>query len=284
MSRKSLAGKVVVITGAAGGIGSAAAALFARSGARLVLTDIRRPGLDAVRDRLAAEGYEVRVFAHDVADLDSWRALIKEIRDVYGRLDVLVNNAGIVQPGALEALSPEKIRQQVAVNLLGTIYGCRSALEVMKAQGGGKIVNVASLGGVVPMPGEAVYSATKAAIRALSFSLAAELRNSPLSVTAVSPDSVDTPQLRYELLHDEAVMSFIGKPLRPEAVAGAILRAARGHRPEVTVPAATGILARLTMAFPRLFFRLCPLLEKAGRRNILRRRAALGASRKEVES
>jgi 3-oxoacyl-[acyl-carrier protein] reductase len=283
MNRKGLAGKVVVITGAAGGIGSAAAGLFARCGARVVLTDIRRPGLDALRDRLAAGGGEVRVFPHDVSDLDSWRTLVREVQDAYGRFDVLVNNAGIVQPGALEALSPEKIRQQVVVNLLGTIYGCRTALEVMKAQGHGKIVNVASLGGVVPMPGEAVYSATKAAIRALTFSLAAELRNSPLSVTAVSPDSVATAQLEYELRHDEAVMSFVGKPLRPEAVARAILRAARSRRPEIMVPGATGILARFVMAFPRLFFRVGPLLEKAGRRNILKRRAALRISPREVE-
>jgi short-subunit dehydrogenase len=122
------------------------------------------------------------------------------------------------------------------------------------------------------MPGEAVYSATKAAIRGYSFSLGAELKGTGISVTAVCPDSVETDQLRYELQHDEAVLSFIGEAMKPEKVAAAVLKAAKGKRPERLVPSSTGVMARTLMAFPRIYFLVVPALKKIGSKNIAKRR------------
>jgi len=260
--------KVIIITGAAGGIGWAVAHLFAAHGGTLVLTDIRESALRELEHSLDESGTEVFSTVHDVSNPKSWHSLMWRVVETFGRLDILVNNAGVVQPGAAEVLPIHKIHRQVFVNFLGTVYGCQAALRVMKAQGSGKIINVASLGGIVPMPGEAVYSATKSAIRAYSFSLYAELLDSPVKITAVCPDSVATPQLAYELRHDDAVMSFIGEPLKAERVAKGILDAALNDKPEKLIPSGMGIFARTGMAFPRIFFALYPLLKKIGWRTM----------------
>ncbi|MGD9345919.1 MAG: SDR family oxidoreductase [Candidatus Aminicenantes bacterium] len=260
--------KVVIITGAAGGIGRAVARLFAHHGAILVLTDIRENALHELRNSLVKSGAKTYTAEHNVSDPKSWHSLMWRVVEIYGRVDILVNNAGVVQPGAAEVLPIHKIHRQVFVNFLGTVYGCQAALRVMKAQGSGKIINVASLGGIVPMPGEAVYSATKSAIRAYSFSLYAELLDSPVEVTAVCPDSVATPQLAYELRHDDAVMSFIGEPLKPERVAKGILDAALNDKPEKLIPSGMGIFVRIGMALPRIFFALYPIFKKIGRRTM----------------
>jgi NAD(P)-dependent dehydrogenase (short-subunit alcohol dehydrogenase family) len=270
---KDLKDKVVVITGAAGGIGSATARMLAGEGATVVLTDIRKEPLEALAAELAGAGARALAVVHDVRQPESWQALTDRVTAELGGLDILINNAGVVHPGAAEELPAEKLQQQIQVNLMGTINGCRAALRVMKPRGGGKIVNVASLGGIVPMSGEAVYSATKAAIRGYTLSLAAELHGSPVGVAVVCPDSVDTPQLAYELLHDEAVLSFISKPLQPEQVAKGILKAIRKKKPEILVPGAPGVLIRTAMAFPRVYYLLYPSLKKTGSKNIRKRRA-----------
>lgn len=264
--------KVVIITGAAGGIGSATASLFSRHGAILVLTDIRRDGLEDLEKSLKGSGKKMLLVEHDVSDPESWQRLMERVKKEYGRIDVLVNNAGVVQPAAAETAAVDEIKHQVSVNFLGTVYGCRAALRLMKEQNFGKIVNVASLGGIVPMPGEAVYSATKSAIRGYSLCLRAELHDSALGVTAVCPDSVDTAQLDYELLHDEAVLSFIGNPLKPENVAKGILKAVKKNKPEIIIPAHMGIICRLGMAFPQIFFFLLPFLVKTGKKTMKKRR------------
>ena len=264
--------KVVIITGAAGGIGSATARRFGRDGAVLVLADIRKDCLDALEKTLKEEGIEAQGIVHDVTDPESWRAMVEKVLERRGRIDILVNNAGVVHPGAAETVPLAKIQQQVSVNFMGNIHGCRAVLPVMRKQGSGKIVNVASLGGIVPMPGEAVYSATKAAIRGYSLSLGAELKGTGIGVTVVCPDSVETDQLRYELQHDEAVLSFIGEAMKPEKVAAAILKAAKGKKPERLVPSGMGVLARTLMAFPRIYFLAVPALKKIGAKNIAKRR------------
>jgi len=264
--------KVIIITGAAGGIGSATAHLFAKHGAILILTDIHNEGLEDLGSLLKDSGAETMLIEHDVADPESWQSLMEKVRQKYSRVDILINNAGIVQPGAAEKITLDEVQNQLSVNLSGTIHGCRAALKIMKAQNFGKIVNVASLGGVVPLPGEAVYSATKYAVRGYSLSLHAELRRSPIGVTVVCPDSVDTAQHAYELLYDDAVLSFIGKPLKSEQAAKGILKAVRKKKPEVLIPAGMGILCRIGIAFPWLFFSLFPILEKMGRSTIKKRR------------
>lgn len=269
---KNLDDKIIIITGAAGGIGSATAQLLAGQGATIVLTDIRKEPLDELAAALRAAGAKAAVAVHDVTKPESWKSLVDATLADFGRIDILINNAGVVHPGAIEALPHEKLHQQVSVNFIGMMNGCRAVLPSMKAKNAGKIVNVASLGGIVPMSGETVYSATKAAIRTFTFSLAAELHGTPLKVAVVCPDSVDTAQLAYELQHDEAVLSFVGTAMKPEKVAQGILKAIRKKKPEILVPGGMGVVARTAMAFPRLYLRLYPMLRKTGTKNIQKRR------------
>ena len=269
-----LEGKVTLISGAAGGIGQATARLFARLGARVVLT-ARDPAKLAAVDLGPGEAGALRLRL-DVADPAAWDEAVGRVVRECGRIDVLVNNAGIVQPAWADALSLADLERHVAVNLLGTIHGCRAALRVMRPQGSGRIVNVASLGGIMPLPGEAAYCATKYGIRGYTFALHAELRGTGIGACVVSPDSVDTPQLAHELVHDEARMSFVDAPLAPEAVARAIAAATRTRKPEILVPGAMGFLARIAMAFPGLVALVLPLLLRSGARRMARERRARG--------
>ncbi len=126
--------KVIIITGAAGGIGSATAHLFAKHGAILILTDIHKEGLEDLGALLKDSGVETMLIEHDVADPESWQSLMEKVRQKYSRVDILINNAGVVQPGAAEKISLDEVQNQLSVNLSGTIHGCRAALNIMKEQ------------------------------------------------------------------------------------------------------------------------------------------------------
>jgi 3-oxoacyl-[acyl-carrier protein] reductase len=268
--------KVTVITGAAGGIGQAIARLFVHHGAALVLTGIRKRNWDKISPSINARNAEILWVEHDVRDPESWRFLMDRILSDYGRLDILVNNAGTLHPGAAEDLTLDEVQEHIDVNLQGTIYGCQAALHIMKKQQSGKIINVASLGGIVPMPWVAVYSATKFAVRGYSLSLYAELLDSPVQISVVCPDSVATPLLAHELTHDKAVMAFIGQPMEPARVARSVLRVACKDMPEMLIPTGMGVFARTGMAFPRIFFALFPLLKKIGNRTMTKMRRGEG--------
>jgi len=266
----SLQGKVVLVTGAAGGIGRAVARVLAGDGARVVLAGRGEAALRAVD---LGEGLApAAVVPLDVRDAGAWdRAIATVVRDL-GALDVLVHNAGVVDPGPLEGIPPDRLRALLETNLLGAMLGCRAALPALRARRGA-IVHVASLGGLVPMPFEAAYAASKAGLRQFSLSLRAELAGSGVTVSLVTPDSVNTAQLEAELLHDEASLSFASPPLHPDAVGRAVLAALRSGAPEVLVPAGGGMAARIAAAFPRLLLWLLPFLRRSGAKRMARMRA-----------
>jgi NAD(P)-dependent dehydrogenase (short-subunit alcohol dehydrogenase family) len=261
---------VVLVTGGAGGIGQAVARALAGAGARVVLAGRSEAAMRAV-DLGEGRPAAARILL-DVRDAEAWdRAIATVVRDL-GGLDVLVHNAGMVDPGPLEAISPDRLRALLETNLLGAMLGCRAALPALRARRGA-IVHVASLGGIVPMPFEAAYGASKAGLRQFSLSLRSELAGSGVTVSLVTPDSVDTAQLAAELLHDEASLSFASAPLHPDQVGRAVLAALRTGVPEVMVPAASGLAARLAAAFPRLMLWLVPFLRRSGARRMARMRA-----------
>lgn len=266
--RETLQGKVALVTGGAGGIGQAVARALSGAGARVVLAGRSEAALQAVRLPRAP----AMIVSLDVRDGAAWeRAVATVLRDL-GRLDVLVHNAGVLEVGTLESRTVEAIRSIVDTNLTGALLGTRAALPALR-ESRGAIVHVASLGGLVPMPFEAAYGATKAGLRHLSFSLRAELAGAGVAVSVVSPGSVETEQLAEELRHDEASLSFADPPLHPDAVGRAVLAAIRGGAPEVLVPAGGGLLARIAAAFPRLMLWILPLLRRSGARRMARMRS-----------
>lgn len=263
----SLQGKVALVTGGAGGIGRAVARALAAAGAHVAVAGRDEDALRGV----VLPGPPPLVVLLDVRDAGAWERAVATVLRERGRLDVLVHNAGITEIGPLEAQSPDRLRAVVDTNLTGALLGTRAALPALR-ESRGKVIHVASLGGIVPMPFEAAYAATKAGLRQLSFSLRAELAGSGVTVSVVSPDSTDTAQLAEELRHDEAALSFANPPLAADAVGRAVLGALRSGAPEVLVPAGGGVLARIAAAFPRLLIWLLPILRRSGARRMARMR------------
>lgn len=198
----NISGKSIVITGASSGLGEAAARLLAAAGARLALGARRRDRLDAlVRDIQNAGGQALAVTT-DVTDPRQVQALVDAAVAAYGRLDVIVNNAGLMPLSLLEQRRLAEWDRMIDVNIKGVLYGIAAALPQMQKQRSGQIINVSSVAGHKVRPGSAVYSATKHAVRALSEGLRLEakaynLRTTIISPGAVSselPDSVGEPQ------------------------------------------------------------------------------------------
>jgi short-subunit dehydrogenase len=185
--------KVVVVTGAASGIGREMALAFARRGARLAIVDIVEPGLQGVRDELASMGTEVHLHVVDVSRAEEVEALCENVYRDMGRVDVLCNNAGVIAIGKFEDLSLEDVEWIMGVNLRGVMHGCHFFYPRMVAQGGGgHIVNTASGGGMAPLPFCAAYCCTKYAVVGLSETLRAEAALHGIGVSAICPAVVST--------------------------------------------------------------------------------------------
>jgi NADP-dependent 3-hydroxy acid dehydrogenase YdfG len=184
--------KVIAITGASSGIGEATARLLAQQGARIVIGARRTDRLATLAAELTAAGGQVRFRALDVTSRADMEAFVAFTLAEFGRLDVLVNNAGVMPLSALEALKVEEWDQMIDVNIRGVLYGIAAALPVMKAQGEGQFVNLSSIGGHHVSPTAAVYCATKYAVLAISEGLRQE--NDRIRVSVISP-GVTTSEL-----------------------------------------------------------------------------------------
>lgn len=182
-------GKVALITGAGSGLGKADALLLAREGARVVVTDINEEAGRAVA--LECDGLFVR---HDVGNEADWRRVIDTAQSRYGRIDVLVNNAGIVIPADIETTTLEQYRLVNSIHAEGTFLGCKYGVEAMKARGGA-IINIASITALRGSPQVLAYAAAKGAIRSMSQSVAAHCveRRYPIRCNAIFPGVMATP-------------------------------------------------------------------------------------------
>lgn len=256
---KDFNGKVVVITGAAGGIGGAVAREFYKAGARLHLADIDADGLGALAKELGAAAH--------VADCTRARvvqSMAGEVFSAEGRVDVLCNNAGVVCGGPVAEISLKDWRWAIDVNLWGVIHSVRAFLPGMLAQGGGgHIVNTASMAGLVPFPYVAPYVASKAAVAGLSEALDCELSPQGIRVTALCPGAVKTGVLRNGRLKlpgawGERIARLLdagGSP--PEKAARDVLAAIRqGRTLQISGAAAMLPLWILKRAWPGAYHRL----------------------------
>jgi NADP-dependent 3-hydroxy acid dehydrogenase YdfG len=217
-------GKVVLITGASTGIGEATALLLAKCGAKVVLGARREDRLQALAARIAAVGGDAAYARTDVKRRADVSALVRRACERYGKLDVLVNNAGVGPISPLDDLRVEEWEEMIDVNIKGLLYGIAAALPVFRKQGFGHFINIASTAGHKTVPNQAVYSATKFAVRAISEGLRQEAGNK-LRVTIISPgfvrtdfvESVSNSELRSQLA---ASRDRFAMP--PDAIARAI--------------------------------------------------------------
>lgn len=184
--------KVIVITGASSGLGLAAARRLAQQGACLALGARRIERLQQLADELNGEGHRAIAVEADVTRLDDVKRLVDNAVQTFGRVDVMVNNAGLMPISALERLKVEDWDRTIDVNIKGVLYGIAAALPHMQRQMSGHFVNVASVAGHKIMPNGTVYSASKFAVRALSEGLRQEVKPWNIRTTILSPGAVDT--------------------------------------------------------------------------------------------
>ncbi|MDR3418513.1 MAG: SDR family oxidoreductase [Nevskia sp.] len=235
-----LHGAVVAVSGGGRGIGLAIARAMAAQGAKVGIGDI-----DETLAVEAAEGLTGYGGRLDVRERASFAAFLHAVRDALGPVDVLVNNAGIMPIGAFADETDAMSDTQIDVNLRGVIHGCKEALPEMAARGGGHIVNVASMAGVLPVPGLAVYCATKFAVLGLTRTLREEYRDSGVHFTTILPSKVTT-----ELAAGSDQAAGGVPTVSPQEVARAVVEAVLHRRGEVTVPRYLGFAPALLEVTP----------------------------------
>lgn len=217
---RRLDGKVALITGSARGQGAAEAELFARHGARVVVTDVLREDGEAIAAAIRAAGGMAEFHFLDVTDAEQWNSVTASIQAEYGGLDILINNAGINRRQQLTAMAREDWNRLLDVNLTGPMLGIQACVPLLRQRGGGAIVNVGSLAGLMGHPTTG-YSAAKWGLRGLTKSAALELAKYNIRVNAMHPGLVDTPILdRSSPFYRElSAMTPLGRAGRPEELA-----------------------------------------------------------------
>jgi NADP-dependent 3-hydroxy acid dehydrogenase YdfG len=189
---ENIKGKVVVITGASSGLGAATARLLSAEGACVVLGARRVDRIQSLADELNAMGGKAIAIATDVTDHDQVKHLVDAAVQKFGRIDVMINNAGLMPHSPLERLKIDDWNRAIDVNIKGVLYGIAAALPHMKQQKAGHIINVSSVAGHKVTPNGAVYCATKHAVRALSEGLRVEVKPYNIRTTIISPGAVAT--------------------------------------------------------------------------------------------
>ena len=253
-----------VVTGASLGIGQACTELLLRRGGNVAMVARNPERLEA-----AARAFDlpdrIHTISADVTDVEAMKQGLRETAERFGRVDGLINNAGLHHRGPVRSRTAEELGAMVDVNLRAPVVLCRLALPYLEQAPRPFIVNVASLAGCLPLDGASTYSATKFGIRAFSLALGEELRDTPIRVSLVSPGPVSTRFILDEI-DEVADITFSQTMCSPEAVADMVLRCAIDGKKERFFPAMGSHLATLSYLVPALRRHLRPRLEAKGRR------------------
>jgi len=261
---RDLASKVVVVTGAASGIGAALARGLAAKGAHLALVDVDEPGLLGLVDQLAAPGRRVSHHLVDVADRERMQALPAEVVAVHGGVDVLINNAGVSVGAMFADHSIDDAEWLLGINLLGVVYGCKFFLPELLQSEEAHIVNISSMFGIFAMPGQAMYSASKAGVKAFTEALWTELDGTPVHLTCVHPGGIRSNIIRSargieaeDRAAAAAAVDRFGMPA--ERAAAKIIRAVERDRRRLLIGIDAHVGVFLKRLFPVAFQRLLTL-------------------------
>lgn len=257
-----IAGKVIIVSGAAGGIGQELVAALSQAGAVVVATDV-----DEVALRKLGAQTRVQTQKLDVRSSDEWEKVFAHAAAL-GPVYALINAVGVLKPGYIDAITSKDVDFHIDINVKGVMLGSSVAAREFKKVGAGHIINIASLAGVAPIPGIALYSASKFAVRGFTLALASELKDHGVFVTVVCPDAVKTPMLDLQKDYPEAALTFSGSaPLTAKDIADAIMNVLGKNEPEITLPFWRGVFAKTASALPGLAPALIDTLRKAGLEN-----------------
>ena len=274
--------KTVIITGGSEGVGAATARKFAAAGAKLLLVARSKKNLEKIAEELRPLT-EVHIFAMDVSDTGACTDLFKKAEFEFGAVHVLVNNAAYHKRGLAEGIDAEDLGRMIDVNLKAPIMLMRLALPYLrKAEGGAAIINVASLAGRAPIPGNAAYSASKFGLRTFTFALADELHDSDIKLGVVSPGPIDTAFIMANI-DDVADVNFSQPLSTAEEVADEILKLCLNDKREKAMPLVGGILTTLSYLFPWLRELIQPMLARRGRRVKRELKAKMAAEARESQ-
>ena len=253
--------KTVIITGGSEGVGAAAARMFAEAGANLLLVARNKKNLEAIAEELR-DKTRVEIFAMDVSDADACVDLFKKANFEFGRIDVLVNNAGYHQRGPFTTVDANDLGKMIDVNLKAPIVLTRLALPYMEDEGGA-IINVGSLAGKTPVPNSATYAASKAGLRSLTYSLSDELADTGIKVAVVQPGPIDTGFIMSDI--DKVSDITFSQPISTaDEVAQTILDLCGNNQVEISMPRLSGVLTTASYLMPRLGRLIRPMLERKG--------------------
>jgi hypothetical protein len=258
-------GKTAVITGASSGIGASCARKFVAEGARVVVAARSAEPLQRLADELGSD--VAHAVPTDVSNLDDCERLVEEAVSRFERIDILVNNAGHNSRGPFEELPMDSMVQMLDVNLRGPMVLTKLVLPHMRARDAGTIVNVASIAGRYPLNGQAIYSATKFALRIFSFAVAEELRNTNVRVSVVSPGPVETSFILDQSIIETVPPLVFSQPMSTaDEIADLVLASAADGARERTKPVFGAKMATLGYLVPGLRKVMVPFFERKGER------------------
>ena len=243
--------KSVLVTGASSGIGHDVAMAFGQQGARVAILARRKSHLDTLAGKIEKAGGKALAIDCDVTDRARVFAAVDQVKESFGKIDILINSAGLLISDSFEQMHPEDLEKMMAVNLFGAINAMQAVLPLMRKAKGGSIVNISSLAGRRGMPPLGGYSATKFALVGMTEALRVELFNTGIKVSLVMPGVIDTPMAHDALKHD-SLKDMPGATFAMPArwVTWAVLAAAAFGLTEVDVPPGAAVAEKLASLFP----------------------------------
>ncbi|MFI5818133.1 SDR family NAD(P)-dependent oxidoreductase [Streptomyces rishiriensis] len=268
MSGFDLSGKVVLVTGGAGGIGSALCRRFAEGGARCVVVDIDGVRAGKVVAELPGAGHTG--LGCDLTDRAQVERLFELVADAHGRLDVLVNNVGMTSAERFDVRSVESIEREITLNLTSPLVTTRIAIPLLKASSDPRVVTTVSLGGIFPLGETPVYTASKFGLRGAMLAIGLDLRSKGILAGSVLPSATDTRMLRQEAVDGGNSLQFQDRPQQPDDVVAAVVSLLDKPRLEAYPRPGESRLVRLAMLVPNALPGIFPLFRKRGERGMAR--------------